>query len=199
MIRRPRPEKTEPVSAGIAAQLGKYAEALELFWFQYVVGYDQQEQRSLAASVSAHVNQFRGWLERLVAAVQSTASLYGRAFALIGFTIAAVLLFLFVADTSAPLWLALGTQLSEAAGKTETSAVVFYQRLMALLERRGIERNPDLTPLEFANGLGLQPALLITRAYNRVRFGGQELSAVELREIERTLNELEGSTTAERQ
>ena len=77
----------------------------------------------------------------------------------------------------------------------ETSAVVFYQRLMALLERRGIERNRDLTPLEFATGLGLQPALQITRAYNRVRFGGQELSAVELREIERTLNELEGSTT----
>ena len=79
--------------------------------------------------------------------------------------------------------------------KTETSAVVFYQRLMALLERRGIERNPDLTPLEFATGLGLQPALKITRAYNRVRFGGQKLSPVELREIEKTLNELEGSTT----
>ena len=72
--------------------------------------------------------------------------------------------------------------------------MVFYQRLVALLERRGIERNPNLTPLEFATGLGLQPALEITRAYNRVRFGGQELSPVEQREIERTLNELERST-----
>jgi hypothetical protein len=71
---------------------------------------------------------------------------------------------------------------------------VFDQRLMALLQRRGIERNPDLTPLEFATGLGLQPALQITRAYNRVRFGRQELSPAELREIEKTLNELEQST-----
>jgi len=31
---------------GLAAQLSKYTEALELMWFQYVVGYDKQEQRS---------------------------------------------------------------------------------------------------------------------------------------------------------
>jgi hypothetical protein len=57
-----------------------------------------------------------------------------------------------------------------------------------------MKRDPDLTPLEFADGLGLQPALAITRAYNRVRFGRQELSAAELREIESTLKQLEGAT-----
>jgi hypothetical protein len=190
----PAAGKAEPVSTGIAAQLGKYAEALELFWFQYVVGYDQQEQRSLAASVSAHVNQYRGWLERLVASIRSTTSLYGRSFGLIGFTIAAVLLILFVAIRAHRFGWRWALSFKKQPEKAETSAVVFYQRLMALLERRGIERNPDLTPLEFATGLGLQPALQITRAYNRVRFGGQELSPVELREIEKTLNELEGST-----
>ena len=191
----PAAGKAEPVSAGIAAQLGKYAEALELFWFQYVVGYDQQEQRSLAASVSAHVNQYRGWLERLVAAVRRTISLHSRTIALTGFTISAVLLILFVMIRARRFGWRWALSFKKQREKTETSEVVFYQRLTALLQRRGIERNPDLTPLEFATGLGLQPALQITRAYNRVRFGRQELSPVELREIERTLNEMERSIT----
>ncbi len=35
-------------AAGWRAPVRKYAEALELFWIQYVVAYDKQEQRSLA-------------------------------------------------------------------------------------------------------------------------------------------------------
>jgi hypothetical protein len=35
------------------------------------------------------------------------------------------------------------------------------------------------------------PAMMITRAYNRVRFGGQRLTATERREIENALAALE--------
>jgi hypothetical protein len=191
----PAAGKAEPVSTGLAAQLGKYAEALELFWFQYVVGYDKQEQRSLATSVSARVNQYRGSLEHFVAALRKTASLHGPAFALIGFSVAGILLILFAAIRVRRFGWRWALSFHKRKAKTETSAVVFYQRLIALLERRGIQRNPDLTPLEFATGIGLQPALAITRAYNRVRFGGQELSRAELREIERTLSELEAESS----
>ena len=47
----PSAGRVEPVQTGLTAQLQKYAEALELLWFQYVVGYDKQEQRSLATSI----------------------------------------------------------------------------------------------------------------------------------------------------
>jgi len=188
----PAEGKTEPVSAGLAAQLGKYAEALELFWFQYVVGYDKQEQRSLATSVSARVNQYRGSLEHLLAALREAMSLHGKTITLVGFSVAAVLLIILGALRVRRFGWRWALSFQKRKAKTETSAVVFYQRLLALLERRGVQRNPDLTPLEFATGLGLQPALAITQAYNRVRFGGQELSRAELREIERTLRELEG-------
>jgi hypothetical protein len=63
--------------------------------------------------------------------------------------------------------------------------------LLALLERRGVTRDPDLTPLEFASGLEFEPALSITRAYNRVRFGGEQLSSAELKTIEQSLAHLE--------
>ena len=189
----PAAGKTEPVSTGIAAQLGKYAEALELIWFQYVVGYDKQEQRSLATSVSARVNQYRGSLERFMAALRNITASRGRALALIGLAVMAALLVLIMATRVRRFGWRWALRSRKHQSRTETSAVVFYQRLIGLLERRGLQRNPDLTPLEFASGLDLQPALAITRAYNRVRFGRQELSPAELREIDRALSELEDS------
>ena len=76
----------------------------------------------------------------------------------------------------------------------DESMVVFYQRLTSLLAQRGIRRDADVTPLEFARSLNLQAALAITHAYNRVRFGGRRLSATELREIDQTLRQLEDVT-----
>jgi len=43
---------------GLAGQLSKYSEALELMWFQYVVGYDKQEQHSLATSLRSRLVDF---------------------------------------------------------------------------------------------------------------------------------------------
>ncbi|MEP6818999.1 MAG: DUF3488 and transglutaminase-like domain-containing protein [bacterium] len=189
----PAAGKTEPVSTGLAAQLGKYAEALELIWFQYVVGYDKQEQRSLATSVSARVNQYGVSLEALIAGLRTSVYLHGRTLGLIVFAVAAALLIVFAAIRVRRFGWRLALSFSQPQKRPETSAVMFYQRLLALLERRGVQRNSDLTPLEFASALNLQPALAITCAYNRVRFGGQKLSPAELREIERALSQLEDS------
>jgi hypothetical protein len=71
------------------------------------------------------------------------------------------------------------------------STVQFYERLLTLMEERGLARDKHLTPLEFAKTLKSGQALMVTRAYNRVRFGGQRLSGIEMREIERALFELE--------
>src|SRR4029453_10130210 len=51
--------RLEPTSSGITAKLAKYAEALELMWFQYVVGYDKQEQRALATTVQSRLFVYR--------------------------------------------------------------------------------------------------------------------------------------------
>ena len=188
----PAAGKTEPVSAGIAAQLGKYAEALELIWFQYVVGYDKQEQRSLATSVSMRINQYRGSLEYLFTAMKRATASNGQAVGLIALVVFGVMLLLFAATRVRRFGWRWAFDFRKRRAQPETSAFEFYQRLLQLLERRGMPRNPDLTPLEFANQLDLQPAVAVTRAYNRVRFGRQELSRAELNEIETTLRDLEG-------
>ena len=65
----PAAGRMEPEGSGLGAQLGKYAEALELMWFQYVIGYDKQEQRSLATSFHDRAFEFQhlmaDWFYRL--------------------------------------------------------------------------------------------------------------------------------------
>ena len=67
----PSAGRVEPVRTGLTAQLQKYAEALELVWFQYVVGYDKQEQRSLATSLHNQVFDYGRTVSNLLATIRS--------------------------------------------------------------------------------------------------------------------------------
>lgn len=190
----PAAGRTEPVSTGFAAQLGKYAEALELIWIQYVVGYDKQEQRSLATSLQNQLFGYRRWLAQIISAVREAITSRSGTIVLTGLiSVAAILIWFLVRRVRRFGW-RWGLSLSRRKLNGDASTVVFYERLLALLARRGVKRDPDLTPLEFASNLGFEPALAITRAYNRVRFGGQQLSRAELKEIEKTLAEFEAAS-----
>lgn len=187
----PAAGRQEPVSSGLVSQLGKYAEALELLWFQYVVGYDKQEQRSLATSLHNQLFRYRRTLSEATGAFQKASATHFGMFALIGGSIILAILVVLIATRVRRFGWRRGLSLRKLKKRPQTSAIEFYQRLLTVLARRGVTREADLTPLEFAGQLKLQPALAITRAYNRVRFGGQELSRDELSDIERALKQLE--------
>jgi len=189
----PAAGKTEPVRTGLAGQLRKYAEALELIWFQYVVSYDKQEQRSLATSLRTHLFDYRRSFFTLIAALRNAVSSGRRAVLFISLGLLFAFLLVLVAKRVRRFGWRRGFSLSGPQPKPGTSTVAFYERLTALLARQGIERDPNLTPLEFASVLDFPPALFITRAYNRVRFGRNQLSANELREIEKALTNLEAT------
>lgn len=181
--------RVEPVRTGLTAQLHKYAEALELLWFQYVVGYDKQEQRSLASSLHNRVFDYGRIASNLLATIQSyfTASALSVVMVVIG-----VALILFALIFGRRWWrLTWGRNTVLLNEEATYSSVQFYERLLNVMEQRGLSRDKHLTPLEFANTLDSGQALMITRAYNRVRYGNQRLSANEKREIERALSELE--------
>jgi Ca2+/Na+ antiporter len=181
--------RTARVRTGLAAQLSKYSEALELMWFQYVVGYDKQEQHSLAASLrkdlfdlrrssSAALDRARGALPAIF-----QPALAG----IIGLGVLMVLVVLarrirhFGWRRGLKVW----------STGSESSRVDFYERLVALLERQGIKREPHQTPMEFATTIRMHEARTITRAYNRVRYGAESLSAAEQTQIEELLAGLE--------
>ena len=187
--------RAEPVRTGLSAQLHKYVEALELLWFQYVVGYDKQEQRSLANSIHNRFFDYGRVASNILTTVRGylTATTLSIAVAVLG-VVMLVLTFIFGRN----FWRLRWRRDSIIADQDGTySSVEFYERLLSAMEQRGLSRQRHLTPLEFANTLGQGPAMMITRAYNRVRFGNQRLTAMEKREIENALDELEntGSTT----
>jgi transglutaminase-like putative cysteine protease len=185
----PSAGRMEPVHTGVTAQLQKYVEAVELLWFQYVVGYDKQEQRSLATSLHNQVFDYGRLISNILAAVRSflTGSVFSFAIGVL-----ALLLIAALALFGKRLWSWARTGIVHSLDEGRTySSVQFYERLISLMEQRGLARDKHLTPLEFANTLNSNDALLITRAYNRVRYGGQRLSAAEKREVERALFALE--------
>ena len=188
----PSAGKEVPLRTGLAAQLEKYAEAFELMWFQYVIGYDKQEQRSLAASLQSHLYDYRRTLAQFVAALRKTITSQAGVLYFISMVLGGVFLLFILARRVRRFGWRRGLSIRPGPETPSGSAVLFYERLTGLLARRGVERDSHLTPLEFAGALNLEPALTITRAYNRVRFGGQQLSTAEMREIERTLEQLEG-------
>jgi len=183
----PAAGRTEPVRAGITAQLQKYAEALELLWFQYVVGYDRQEQRSLATSLHHQLFDYARMATNLLAIIQSY---FTKDLLVVAIGVIAAVLFACLILFGRKILRRTGVLRTAEEGRAH-SGIQFYERLISLMEQRGVARDKHLTPLEFAKTLKSSEALLITRAYNRVRFGGQELSAIEKREVERALFALE--------
>jgi transglutaminase-like putative cysteine protease len=186
----PAAGRYEPVRSGIAGQLAKYAEALELMWFQYVVGYDKQEQRSLVTTLQGQLVSLRNFLSKAFTRIAQMLPTDLRSIVPIG-TIMVAMVFLFMLARRIKRFGWRRALRVRTGLEPETSRVDFYERLLMLLEKRGIRREAYQTPLEFADSVGIPDAIRITQAYNRVRFGVEKLSATELAEIERGLSRFE--------
>jgi transglutaminase-like putative cysteine protease len=194
---------------GLSASLSKYAEAFELMWIQYVVGYDKQEQRSLATTLRNRLYNSRRALNDGLDSVTALAvqwwrtitgqsgsehpwlaGLGGVLLLLLPLLLLVMLLYLLVGKARRlGLWRMLRFWRTQTEGQ---SVIDFYERMTAVLAARGLERAANETPLEFATATGMTEAMKITRAYNRVRFGEHRLSATEAAEIEEWLSRLEG-------
>jgi hypothetical protein len=176
--------------SGVGALMRKYAEALELIWFQYVVGYDQQEQRSLATTLHNQVFQYQRIISDGLKTIKKTSLSTWQVPLAIGFLLLLV-----------PPLIYLGIRVKRFGWRgllsvrkrdgMEGSSVEFYERLTRLLSERGLTRSLDQTPLEFASETGLDMPLRITQAYHRVRYGAEKLSTHEIRQIDNWLSEME--------
>ena len=205
---RPGSENT----SGLGARLSKYAEALELFWIQYVVAYDRYEQRSLANTARYKVGAYyqaviqgaeqlraklSGWWRQPPAGGEEpsgSSSINGTLLILICALITIIVLLAGrILRASEKRRLASGR---EASGGSH-SVVAFYNRMVKVLEARGFRRAADQTPLEFAAATKMPEALIITDAYNRVRYGAQDLTSTEMVEIDAWLQHLETPVTSD--
>jgi hypothetical protein len=79
----------------------------------------------------------------------------------------------------------------EKSSDADSMSVDFYRRLLKALEKQGIMRELYQTPLEFASATGVSEANMITNAYNRVRFGREQLSPADHHALNEILTRLE--------
>ncbi|HYH84273.1 MAG TPA: DUF3488 and transglutaminase-like domain-containing protein, partial [Pyrinomonadaceae bacterium] len=191
--------------SGLSGSLRRLGDALELFWIQHVLAYDRQGQRTLARTIQSQISNYR------IAATQSADDLnarlsawwsgkQGRVVGAFGVVTSPLVfapvtaLFIIVGL----VWLRRKGLLKfgrgHKGGRAASAAVVeFYERMTETLKSRGHSRRDDETPLEFAGTVNTPEVLTITRAYNRVRFGAQNLSSAEAAEVERCLRRMEES------
>jgi hypothetical protein len=193
-------------STGIAATFGKYFEALEMFWIQYFVAFDNHEQRSLFTSIRRGVADYNARASSWMTEAQDTfVAWWGEvrgdsgslarvtAIGYGAFAVGAAVLFVLLVRWSyrklvrSKVWRRLWERFFT---RRRSSVVEFYERMQRVLAGKGLVRQPHQTPLEFAFAIGMPEAVKITEKYNRVRFGEAGLSSDEAEEIEDWLGEI---------
>jgi transglutaminase-like putative cysteine protease len=187
---------------GLSGQMRRYADAFDLFWIQYVVAYDRQGQRSLARSLQSRIGSYSAAASQSADGFNARLSAWwtGRRG---GVGALALVTSPLVYAPGALLFLVFGLLVLRRKGfpgfawgfrkrrAADAQVVEFYRRMTKALEAHGKHRRADETPLEFAGAVGMPEALTITRAYNRVRYGGRHLSNAEAAEVERCIRSME--------
>ncbi|HEY2842054.1 MAG TPA: transglutaminaseTgpA domain-containing protein [Bryobacteraceae bacterium] len=193
----PTPVDPAPASAGMWNRAGLLLDAADLFWQDWVVGYDFERQITLAARMQESGRNLRfPWIGDAAGAIENGAR------AARGFLVEILILFVLAAAAilhGPALVRALRGHLRvrrAQRGEAQASdATLLYQRMLHTLERRGLQKPPWITPAEFARVLpASELAMLVedlTAAYNEVRFGGRRDAAPRMVRLLRRIETLE--------
>ncbi len=198
-------------TVGITAAVGKYLEALEMFWIQYFVAFDNQEQRSLFTSMRRGLTEYNtaatNWVEELQEWAMAwwsevkgdrgaVASATAVGIAAAGIAAALAVIFLSIAlfrrAKGWRVWRRLGNAIFRSS---PPSVIAFYDRMLSLLAEKGLKREKHQTPLEFAYSIGIPEAIEITNLYHGVRFGRSELSDEQAEILESSLAAIKDRAT----
>ena len=212
---------------GLLARLRKYADAMEVFWLDYIVTLDSDEQASIMVDLQQRLLSIKDrllvyylsaklWTRKMLGKLitnrrWSMGELLVLAGGLVVLALSFVSLYIVIAYRKrrglpptgyGPWWhrlFILPTWRRRLARREyRQSAVLFYEQMLAIARPAGLVKQPDQTPVEFAHASGLSPIREITTLYNRVRFGGAQLDQSETRRVSDLLRELKQSVRSKR-
>jgi transglutaminase-like putative cysteine protease len=186
----PTPYAGARPSHPLVARVSHVADAAQMFWQDWVVGYDIQRQVSLAARMQTSGRDF--WARWLIGARMGWSRFWSRATSLsarywppaLGLTVLALASWL-AGPKALRLWRARSRILSVRRGQAHASdATLLYQRMLGLLERRGFHKAAWSTPGEFMRTLPPSETSEIvagfTAAYHELRYGGRREAAARM-------------------
>jgi len=205
------------MSSGLMALARKYFDALEVFWIDYVVTLDSQEQTSIMLEMQSRLRALKDeayryyasttrWMKKtasnlIVERRWSITSIVKTAGLMITLALSLMAVYVLIAHRKrrrfaptgyGPWWhrlfiVPLWRRKKMADSNHTASAILFYEEMLSLTSRAGMVKPPDQTPVEFAQQSGYDQVREITEIYNRVRFGGARLGESEIRSISKLL------------
>jgi transglutaminase-like putative cysteine protease len=170
-------------SGGLLSRVALLYDAANQFWQDWVLRYDLERQAVLASRMQQSGRQVRfDWIPDVGAWWDQNAAAAGRAAAILMSLAAIAILLVFYGPSMARWWRSQQGVIRARRGAGEASdATLLYRRMLDLLEKRGFQKPPWLTPSEFARVLpASETAILVddlTTAYNELRFGGRREAA----------------------
>jgi hypothetical protein len=193
----PTPADPAPPSASLWGRAGLVLDAADQFWQDWVVGYDFEHQITLAARMQESGRNFHfPWFGDAVAQME-TGVRAARAYVvevLAVFALAALAI-LYGPTLLRKLRADLRVRRAQRGDAQASDATLLYERMLRVLERRGLQKPPWLTPAEFAHVLpASELAMLVedlTGAYNQFRFGGRRDAAPRMVRLLRRIETLE--------
>jgi protein-glutamine gamma-glutamyltransferase len=203
---------------GLLSRFRKYMDAMEVFWLNYIVTLDSDQQASIIVGLQRRLaavkdrmmdyyNSAKQW------AREAMNFIVARDWQAIDWLrLASLLILLMMAGGTiyvlrhlkqwsiAPTgygpwwhrWFILPTWKRRRLARRDERecAVMFYEQMLAIASRAGLIKPTHQTPVEFAAANGFAAIHEITALYNRVRFGGASLDEAETRRVSQLLAEL---------
>ena len=156
------PEGLSPLAQG--SGLSEYIDYLRLKWNRYVVNFSRSDQERMASSLEERGRRAARTVEDLLGGL-------GRG----------------QVPREALLWLLLVllmalyvVRIRQRRGAVSAGrAPAFYLEMLRVLGRKGLEKDPAETPMEFARRVGLRGVRELTEMYERTRFGATDLGPSE--------------------
>lgn len=173
----------------LMSRLSMWMDAVDVFWQEWVIGYDLDRQLTLAFRIGQSSRQKLA-LPHLGEWWRSVRD----SFKVEGPAVNGRLGWLLVpAALAAAAWFLIRQyrrRLLRRAAKGEISpgeAALLYRRFLALLRRRGFVREASATPIEFARSIAspalAPPAMEFTLAYNELRYAGRPGASARMAEL----------------
>jgi len=196
----PTPPDNSAGANGMLSQLALLSDTAEQLWQDWVMSYDFERQLALYSRVQESRRSLRlPHFDEIAAGFLrwfQNGARYGVA---AGALLALAALWILYGPGLARWWRRRDYAARIKRGETRPSdATLLYQRMLLSLEKRGIQKPPWLTPVEFSrvivppkNAAALAPLVNdATDAYNELRFGGRADAAPRMVRVLEALEKL---------